>query len=150
MNNCSPWYEQALLAEFLSSGAFAHHLRRIRTIYRARRNRLVLALRRHFGDAPITGAQAGMHLVWQLPRHLPVAAEFEWQMRAHDVGVYGLKTGNALVAGRTARTRFERAVMLGYAALDEDEIDEGIGRLAEGSSPIDDPAFFNTAVKALK
>ena len=68
--------------------------------------------------------------------------------RAHDVGVYGLETGNALVAGRTARARFERAVMLGYAALDEDEIDEGITRLAAGGAPIDDPAFFNAVVKA--
>ncbi len=135
LNNCSPWYAQALLAEYLSSGAFAHHLRRVRTIYRARRNRLIEALERCFGEARIAGAQAGMHLTWELPRHFPLAAELERRARAYEVGVYGLATGNALVTGPVAEARFERTVMLGYAALDEDEIDEGVARLAQACRP---------------
>ena len=136
LNNCSPWYAQALLAEFLSSGAFAQHLRRVRTIYRARRNRLIQALEQRFGEARVAGAQAGMHLAWQLPPGLPPAAELERQARAYEVGVYGLATGNALVTGPAAEARFERTVMLGYAALDETEIDDGVARLAQACRPL--------------
>lgn len=129
-NNCSPWLPQALLAEFITSGAFMHHLRRIRTIYRARRNRLFAALEEHFGDVEIRGAQSGMHLLWLLPDDFPTAFDLERHCRSEGVGVYSIKTGNALVVGKAADARHGRTVMLGYAALDEDEIAEGVRRLA--------------------
>src|SRR3546814_5169225 len=63
LNNCSTWFTQSLLAEFLCTDAFGRHLRRIRTIYALRRNCLVNALEHHFKGSDISGAQAGMHLV---------------------------------------------------------------------------------------
>lgn len=129
LNNCSSWLPQALLAEFISSGAFMHHLRRIRTIYCARRNRLLEALNAHFGAVEIRGAQGGMHLVWYLPKEFPAAFQLERRCRRDGVGVYSVKTGNALVVG-AAEARHARTVMLGYAALDETEITEGVRRLA--------------------
>src|SRR5699024_10537580 len=38
LNNCSSWLAQMLLAEYIESGAFMHHLRRVRTMYCARRD----------------------------------------------------------------------------------------------------------------
>lgn len=128
LNNCSPLLSQVLLAEFVASGAFMHHLRRIRTSYCARRDCLVDALRRHFGDVDLGGTQGGMHLVWRLPQEF-LAADLERACRAHGVGIYSVTTGNAFVADDPAE-RYARIVMLGYAALDEQEITEGIRRIA--------------------
>lgn len=130
LNNCSPWLTQAMLAEFIASGAFMHHLRRVRTIYSARCNRLLEALNEHFGEVEISGAQAGMHLVWYLPEEFPAALELEQRCRQSGVGIYSFKTGNALLPGKVPDARYSRAVMLGYAALDEEEIAEGMRRLA--------------------
>lgn len=129
LNNCSPLLSQVLLAEFVASGAFMHHLRRIRTIYRARRDCLVNALREQFGDARLHGTQGGMHLVWQLPDEFPNALDLEQRCRGKGVGIYGGNTGNAVVFDG-ARASYARSVMLGYAALDEDEIAEGVRRIA--------------------
>ena len=59
--------EQIALAEFIHSGQFALHLRRMRRLYRERRDALVTALERHFADrATVHGGSAGMHLVLRL------------------------------------------------------------------------------------
>lgn len=55
---------QAALADFLAEGHFARHLRRMRQLYRGRRDRLVEALRRKLGDdLEVLDGQAGLHLV---------------------------------------------------------------------------------------
>lgn len=131
LNNCSPWLPQALLAEFVASGAFMHHLRRIRTTYRARRDCLLSALHDHFGDVHCRGTQAGMHCVWQLPEDFPLASsDLEHRCRGEGVGIYSVKTGNAIVMD-DAEVRYAHHVMLGYAALNKDEIGEGIRRMAQ-------------------
>lgn len=129
LNNCSPLLSQVLLAEFVTSGAFIHHLRRIRTSYRGRRDCLVDALRQHFGEVRISGTRGGMHLAWQLPDALPTAVELERSCRAAGVGIYAVNTANAHAVDG-ARQRHARTIMLGYAALDEEEIAEGVRRMA--------------------
>lgn len=130
LNNCSTWLIQALLADFLKSGAYQHHLRRIRTIYAGRRNALVTALNEHFDGSAITGAQSGMHLIWTAPVGVPAAFDVERRARDVGVGVYSFHTGNSHLHGGVAKARYARMVMLGYAALTEPEIREGIRRLA--------------------
>ncbi len=137
MNNCMPWFTQAVLAEFMASGAFQHHLRRTRMIYNTRRDFLVKMLSQRFGGAEIYGAQAGMHLAWQLPEEAPAAFDLERLARSYGVGVYSFKTGNSLVSGDEAEARYARSVMLGFAALDEHEIEEGVRRLAKATSAPD-------------
>jgi GntR family transcriptional regulator/MocR family aminotransferase len=59
----SPTLYQAALAEFLREGHFARHLRRMRGIYRERRDALLTGLARHCGDRlTIVNAEAGLHL----------------------------------------------------------------------------------------
>lgn len=130
LNNCSTWLIQALLADFLESGAYRHHLRRIRTIYAGRRNALVSALGAHFDGGGISGAQSGMHLVWKAPASIPVAFDIERKARDVGVGVYGFHTGNSYLHGGAVKAGYARTLMLGYAALSEPEIHEGIRRLA--------------------
>jgi GntR family transcriptional regulator/MocR family aminotransferase len=56
--------EQAALADFLHDGHLERHVRRMRRLYKRRRDVLMEALERHFGaDAEVLGDAAGMHLV---------------------------------------------------------------------------------------
>ncbi|WP_028229449.1 MocR-like pyridoxine biosynthesis transcription factor PdxR [Paraburkholderia ferrariae] len=55
--------EQMALAEFIESGRYARHLRRMRKLYEERRNGLVAAIGRHLAGAMTISADAGgMHL----------------------------------------------------------------------------------------
>jgi GntR family transcriptional regulator/MocR family aminotransferase len=59
----SPTLYQATLAEFLREGHFARHLRRMRGVYRDRRDALLTGLARHCGDRlTVVNAEAGLHL----------------------------------------------------------------------------------------
>jgi GntR family transcriptional regulator/MocR family aminotransferase len=129
LNNGHSWLDQAALAVFIRSGAFAHHLRRIRLVYRARRDALLDALERHFGPVAVTGAAGGMHVMWHLAGDLPTAAEVERRARSHGVGVYTLRSGAAHLVGESPY--LERGLILGYAAVPERQIAKGIARLAE-------------------
>jgi GntR family transcriptional regulator / MocR family aminotransferase len=128
MNNGQSWLEQAAMADFMSSGEFGRHLRRIRQLYRERRDALLHALNRHFGECEIYGEQAGMHLVWKLPEGFPSAKEVEAKGLAAGVGVISLATGSALRF--TEDDDGDRLLMLGFVALSEKEIEDGIARLA--------------------
>lgn len=54
--------EQATLAAFLDSGAYGRHTRRVRVIYRRRRQLLADALARELPALPVFGVAAGLHL----------------------------------------------------------------------------------------
>ena len=59
----SPTLYQLVLADFLREGHFARHLRRMRGVYRARRDALLSGLARHCADRlSVTNADAGLHL----------------------------------------------------------------------------------------
>jgi GntR family transcriptional regulator / MocR family aminotransferase len=62
-----PALDQIALAALLESGRFDRHLRRMRTIYAARRGALTHALRVHAPRIQITGLAAGFHAVASLP-----------------------------------------------------------------------------------
>ncbi|MET3228666.1 UNVERIFIED_ORG: GntR family transcriptional regulator/MocR family aminotransferase [Burkholderia sp. 1263] len=60
--------QQAMLAEFIDEGHFTSHIRKMRTLYGQRRQSLLDAAARRYGDAlPAVGGDAGLHLVMQLP-----------------------------------------------------------------------------------
>jgi GntR family transcriptional regulator/MocR family aminotransferase len=128
MNNGQSWLEQAAMADFMASGEFGRHLRRIRQLYRERRDALLGALHRHFGECEVHGEQAGMHLVWKLPEGFPSAEEVEARGLAAGVGVCSLATGSALRFDKNDGG--DRLLMLGFVALSEKEIEDGVARLA--------------------
>ncbi|MEV5874975.1 PLP-dependent aminotransferase family protein [Streptomyces sp. NPDC052101] len=59
--------DQLALAEFLVSGSYDRHVRRMRQRYRHRRDRLVAALATHAPHVEVTGIAAGLHAVLRLP-----------------------------------------------------------------------------------
>lgn len=58
----SPVPDQLALAGMLTSGGYTRHVRRVRAVYRARRDMLLAALARHVPQVPVTGVSAGLHL----------------------------------------------------------------------------------------
>jgi GntR family transcriptional regulator/MocR family aminotransferase len=62
---------QAVLADFIEEGHFAAHLRRMRPIYRERREALLEACERYLPRATVGAAVAGMNVALHLPRSIP-------------------------------------------------------------------------------
>ncbi|MFJ4815273.1 PLP-dependent aminotransferase family protein [Streptomyces sp. NPDC088801] len=59
--------DQLSLADFIASGSYDRHIRRMRQRYRGRRDRLVAALAEHAPHVEATGIAAGLHAVLRLP-----------------------------------------------------------------------------------
>jgi GntR family transcriptional regulator/MocR family aminotransferase len=58
----TPILEQIALRDFIADGHLARHIRRMRRLYGSRREALLEALKRHFGEcATLHGEAAGMH-----------------------------------------------------------------------------------------
>jgi GntR family transcriptional regulator/MocR family aminotransferase len=116
----SPCFEQFVYAEFLQSGALDSHLRRMRLLYRLRRDALIRALHARRSDWTIRGIAAGLHLVAMLPRGIDerqvgrtAAAR---GVRLYPIGTYWQR--------RPKRDR--HGLVLGYAHLTEREIVNGV------------------------
>ena len=78
--------DQLTLAEFLTSGAYDRHIRRMRQRYRHRRDQLVAALAERAPHVTPTGIAAGLHAVLRLPPGTEKAAlkAAAWQGLALD------------------------------------------------------------------
>jgi GntR family transcriptional regulator/MocR family aminotransferase len=58
-----PSFHQDVLADFINEGHFARHIRRMRVLYRERRNSLVDCIRKELGAmVELLGDEAGMHV----------------------------------------------------------------------------------------
>jgi len=118
--------EQLALADFISMGHFDRHLRRTNASNAARRNALVAAVRKEFGErAEICGANAGLHLlVWLKGSRSEMIKDVQSIAEKAGVGIYTVDPFYKRPPRRTG-------LVLGYAPLREREIREGIRRLAE-------------------
>jgi GntR family transcriptional regulator/MocR family aminotransferase len=121
----SPEFEQLVLADFISSGAYERHLRRMGKLYGERRTRLIESVRRHFGDeASVTGASAGVHVFMRLNLRNPAdAPNVALAARKAGVGVY---SACRYFVNMPKRGGF----LLGYATTPPDLIDQGVARFA--------------------
>ncbi|ADE14256.1 regulatory protein GntR HTH [Nitrosococcus halophilus Nc 4] len=128
LDSGNPWLDQAVLADLISSGSYAKHLRQIRRMYLRRRDCLIAALKSHFGEVTLSGLEGGMHIVWHLPPDFPTAAEVQAIAQEVGVGIYTLESGGAYDYGHKEYS--ERTLILGYSSLPELQIREGIARVA--------------------
>jgi GntR family transcriptional regulator/MocR family aminotransferase len=115
----SPVLDQLAFADFLSKGEFDRHLRRMRPLYRERRDVLLDALRRHLPDARTTGASAGLHVLALLPRGVDEAAVLD-ASAADGVKLTGLS--------HTYHdpTRAPAGLIFGYGQVDASRIEDGV------------------------
>ncbi|HEV3468952.1 MAG TPA: PLP-dependent aminotransferase family protein [Pyrinomonadaceae bacterium] len=120
----SPTVEQAILADFISEGHFARHIRRMRALYAERQAALVAACREELGGLlELKPADAGLHLTGLLPEGV---SDLEASRAAEARGV----EAQPLSAFHLGPAR-AGGLVLGYAAYDGREIREGVRRLAD-------------------
>ncbi|MFZ0630657.1 MAG: PLP-dependent aminotransferase family protein [Acidobacteriaceae bacterium] len=119
--------EQEALAEFIESGLYERHLRRLRRRNTARRAALLEAIQKHLGDrVEMTGDGAGAQVMLWPKARVSEAAVIRKAARL-GVGIYS--SGHCYLDGGKGERR--PGFVLGYATLDEREIREGIRRLGE-------------------
>ncbi|CAM3341374.1 GntR family transcriptional regulator [Paracidovorax anthurii] len=114
----------AVLAEFIDEGYLASHIRRMRGLYAQRRELLIEAIHRHYGDAlPILGDEAGLHLVLELP-HL----RDDWAVcaRAADLGILAKPLSTYYAVARQSRA----GLLMGYGCVPDARIAPAFGLLA--------------------
>jgi GntR family transcriptional regulator/MocR family aminotransferase len=115
----SPSLDQLAFADFLVRGEYDHHLRRMRPIYRARRDTLLAAIERHLRGFEPAGASAGLHVTAWLPPGLEEAPLIE-RAAAEGVALSGLAAYHA------DREAARQGLLFGYGRVTESEIEEGI------------------------
>jgi GntR family transcriptional regulator/MocR family aminotransferase len=118
----SPYLEQAVMTDFIVEGHFERHIRRMRAIYHERQVLLVnLARERLGGLLDVRPADAGMTVVGWLGQGLDDIATARAAERA------GL---HVLPLSPLAIRPMPPALLLGYAGVRDDEIRDGVNRLA--------------------
>ena len=116
--------EQQTLAEFIASGMYERHLRRLRRRNAARRGALLQAIHKFLGDrVEITGDGAGAHVVMWPDKRLSEDTIIT-RAAAQGVGVYG-------ISHYFLKQPLRTGIMLGYSRMKEEEIREGIRRLSQ-------------------
>ncbi len=122
----TPVVEQLALADFLERGQLDRHLRRTRSVYRARRDALVDALGRLLPDCAPAGVAAGLHLVVQLPAGTDEQAVLD-SARSRGLGLSGISE-HRVEPGPPA-------LLLGYGRLPEPAIESAVRLLADSLRP---------------
>ena len=119
--------DQLALTDFIRSGAYALHLRRMKILYARRRTALQTALARHLSGAlTVSGGAAGMHLTARLEVPLSDVDVCE-RARAFGMTIFAL---SRYCLDPAARHRYNGFV-LGYSGVPEDQADTAMRQLAD-------------------
>ncbi|PZF77850.1 PLP-dependent aminotransferase family protein [Aestuariivirga litoralis] len=113
---------QPALAEFMGSGAFAIHIRRMRRIYAARRRALIEALKQAEGKLfTVDASPAGLMLLLRLPAGVSDEAMVE-KLAAKGIEAQSLSSH---YAGR----KREQGLLLSFAGFSEDDLQQAAAKL---------------------
>ena len=118
--------DQLTLADFMERGSLDRHLRRMRAVYRGRRDALLTGLELHLPGVRPTGASAGLHVLARLPGPRRRGA-----LRRR--GCRG-RRGHRRCGRDVRRSAGKPGVIFGYAAVGERRIEPGLERLASLSA----------------
>jgi GntR family transcriptional regulator/MocR family aminotransferase len=122
LDDFSPALDQLTLAELLTRGDYDRHVRRARSIYRARRDRLLAELERQLPELAVEGVAAGVHVLLRLPPGV------------HDVAIAEAadRAGIAVTPLSAFRLTPARAggLVVGYGRLHESAVEPAMRALA--------------------
>jgi GntR family transcriptional regulator/MocR family aminotransferase len=121
----APILPQVALQAFIASGGLERHLRRVRLLFRARRDAFLGALRQHLPGARVGEVRAGMHVCVTLPGVTTPEAEQALVERAFQAGV-GLAPARVHYLSEAPAGQF----LCYFAHLPEEDLEEGVRRLA--------------------
>jgi 2-aminoadipate transaminase len=113
---------QSIVYEFCASGAIERSIETVRTALAKRARTLETALERELPEAEHVAPEGGYFMWVELPKGTDVNALFKL---AGEMGVAFVKGTDFLMEGG------ENALRLAYSGVTPEQIDEGVGRLAE-------------------
>lgn len=120
---------QLILQAFMEQGYLAKHIRKLRKLYKEKYEKLAGALKTHLGwKVTITGRGAGFHVTITLDdtrtsKELCTLAK-NYGVRVIDANAFYMKAPEPLPP----------SIMIGFAGIPLDQIDQGIKKLAEAWS----------------
>jgi GntR family transcriptional regulator/MocR family aminotransferase len=123
-----PQLDQAALALLIESGRFDRHLRRVRDVYRQRRDTLLAAVGTHIEGASVTGLDAGQHALLRLPSHVD-ERRVARQAQAEGIAVRTLSEYRVSADDAAPPTELPPALVVGFGNVTETQIRDGIGIL---------------------
>jgi GntR family transcriptional regulator/MocR family aminotransferase len=116
-------FAQRVVAAFMRDGHFARHLRRMRTLYGARRAALAAALQDAFGETvSVTLQRGGMHLLARFAGDVP---DTELASRAERDGL-----APTALSQLCLRRRDQQGMLLGFTNVPEEQAKALVKRLA--------------------
>ncbi len=117
--------DQAIMCRFINGGYFERHLNKMRTKYKSKHDSLIKALKIFGSSITVSGEHAGLHLVVEFKINL---TEEELIQKAKESGIllYGLNRHYIKQKSSKYPT-----ILLGFASVPEDKIEQGIQRLYE-------------------
>jgi len=113
---------ESIVYEFCASGAIERSIENVRTALAKRARTLAEALRREIPEAEFVEPEGGYFMWVTLPEGTDVARLFEL---AGELGVAFVKGTDFLIEGG------ENTLRLAYSGVTPEQIEEGVGRLAE-------------------
>lgn len=116
--------DQKIIEVFLRKGFYERHLNRMRALYKSKHDLLISEIKKMTDICTVSGENAGVHIVVRLINGLDEQKAVELAERAgvkvYGVSEYLIEPGILSGAGN---------IIIGYAALNEAKIIEGISRL---------------------
>jgi GntR family transcriptional regulator / MocR family aminotransferase len=120
----TPLLEQYALTDWITEGHFERHIRRMRKLYNLRRQILIEAFEKYFGDrVTILGKSAGVHVMVKIKTTL-----------ADDITVQkAAAVGIGLISAREyyLQPQHQGEFIFGYAQLEKAQIEQGIWKLSQ-------------------
>ena len=123
----SPVMQQAVLAEFMTSGQFVRHIRRMRMLYKKKRDAFISSMQKHLG-LDLGPSNAGMHVVVWLPEGMD-DNEVSRHAASHNVVAMPLSRHYLELPKQSG-------LVLGYTGVSLDAISEAVKRLARALSEV--------------
>jgi len=124
----SSWPLQRALARFIEIGEFDRHVRRMRRLYSKKRATLAGVLETVPDIGSLQGVEAGLHVLWKLRTGLDSR---EIARRALDLGVQVSLLDDFWLAPTVSN-----GLLLGYGALEVEEVRRGAHRLVEAARAV--------------
>ncbi|MGN1481475.1 PLP-dependent aminotransferase family protein [Porcipelethomonas sp.] len=121
-----PVFEQLTLAKFMERGHFERHIRRMKKLYRQRRDTMTEAINSCGlkNCIALSGLDSGLHVLMKVNNSM-TESQLVTSAENEDVKVYGLSGYYSF----SKKDVPESCIIAGYSGLNEEDITEGVARL---------------------
>ncbi|MDA1809819.1 PLP-dependent aminotransferase family protein [Bacillus sp. HSTU-bmb18] len=112
--------DQEVIRKFLNEGYWEKHIHKMRVVYRKKRDRLVFEIEKYFSNhVEVIGEDSGLHILLKVHNGMR-EEELIKEAAKHSIKIYPVSTYYK------ADTAPENVVLLGFAILSEEEIEQAV------------------------